>query len=99
MDQELDLELERQLERAPDLEFVEQSPNPYRVISAFVGEEVHMADRWVMLRDLIDPETGDFYTIVRLDEHPLKIIRATVNVANRTIRLSLERVFKMEKPA
>jgi len=81
--------LQKFLEYAPELLCFDSGQESYRLTTKLTGGDNIIRKSSIDLRALIDPNTGDFYRVILVDEHPFEVIRIVVNSKKREITLNL----------
>ena len=82
-------DLQEFIERAPELLCLESGRETYRLTTKLTGGDNIVRKSSIDLESLIDPNTGDFYQVIRVDEHPFEVMRLAVNIKKREITLHL----------
>ena len=82
-------DLQEFIERAPELLCLESGRETYRLTTKLTGGDNIIRKSLIDLNALIDPNTGDFYRVIRVDEHPFEVMKLAVNIKKREITLHL----------
>jgi len=82
-------DLREHIEYAPELLCLDAGRESYKLITKLTGGDNIVRKSSIDLGALIDPSTGDFYRVMRVDEHPFEVIKLAVNNKKREITLHL----------
>lgn len=82
-------DLQEFIERAPELLCLESGQETYRLTTKLTGGDNIIRKSLIDLNALIDPNTGDFYRVIRVDEHAFEVMKLAVNIKKREITLHL----------
>ncbi len=78
------------LDRVPEYFHVFEKTGPYVVSVKFDDPRISISKRRCSAQDLIgliDASTGTFFTVMRFDNHPYRILRINMDFAGGTIKI------------